>query len=147
MDRTIVLKTNEGTGTNHNDLTYNYDFSTWEAGDYEISFSFSSNTDNLQNIYGYNLSVNFAGDYVKEANNVTAPFTYLGGLRLASLYYSSYINNYLIAKADSNPPIKIKKPTVSSINIRIDAHEGWGNNGYGWTYLDDYTLFLHFKKL
>ncbi len=58
-DFKIILNSSNGSGTNNNSLSYNFDFSPFKTGYYEMTFSFVAGNNNVDPSIPAELLINF----------------------------------------------------------------------------------------
>ena len=146
MEYTILLKSRDMTTGVNNNARFTYDFAHFEEGHYELTFTYKGRGDSIFNQRGYVITHNLGTDYVKTAGaNPNQESNILGLLEGINDENNSYKNG-LIARLSTTPPIKIRKPTVSSIDIGVNDYAGtpaldnWGGD------IANFQLYLHFKK-
>ena len=144
MDYTIVLNArNASSGTNNNSLVYDYDFTHFEEGHYELTWNYIGTHENITNQYGYMVETNFILKSYEVENAVS---NCIGVLESFGEEFNGSRANYLIARMDTNVPMKLDKPALTQIRIDIKNFWGGGAADYNGTEIGDYMMMLHFKK-
>jgi len=136
------------TGTNNNDLTYQFDWSILEEGAYEVSFTYHGLNNQktgakLPLVYidlGTNPQV-----YATSATNYANQTLFLG-----TLFSSEVVSGdaQYLASHEQNEPIRIKtRPMNQSPRIFVNNIDGTPFTDSLSAELADYVLTLHLKKI
>lgn len=136
------------TGTNNNDLTYQFDWSILEEGAYEVSFTYhglnnKKTGDKLPLVYidlGTNPNV-----YATSATNYANQTLFLG-----TLFSSEVVSGdaQYLASHEQNEPIRIKtRPMNQSPRIFVNNIDGTPFTDSLSAELADYVLTLHLTKI
>lgn len=144
MSFNVVLSSNKKTSGTNADATYNFNFSFFDKGEYEVSFAYQSSldtktlTNNIQQIELPDLpQLNYRAD----TKIGTASSGVIG------LCYAEIVDGKerYVARWGDNPPIFCKGlPSSATFRVRL-VEEADGTATIDIP--DDYVLVLSFKKL
>lgn len=150
INYTIVLNAVNGGGLSPNDKTYPFDFSSWENGAYQMSFTYTALEDALDALHTCNVFADIGSTtvYTTGDTNYANTTQQIGHLLERGVGGTTMRGNYLYAETNTNTPIYLyHKPTQQTINIRL-------LDELGALYLDgngsrpaNYILTLHFQRV
>jgi hypothetical protein len=119
-DFKIVLNSSMGIGTNNNSLSYNFDFTPFKNGYYEMTFSFVCDNNSVDPSIPAELSINFGTwkNYTTQQNYTSATVTNHVGI----LYpvYLSITQGYLRANFQDNSPSVLYRPASNNFTVSIN---------------------------
>lgn len=135
------------TGANHNDLTYQFDWSILDEGEYLVSFTYhglnDANTGTKLPLVFIDLGVG-ANVYATSATNNANQSLFLGTLLDGN---KNGTNAQYYAEETTNVPIRIKgRPTNQSPRIFLQNIDGTPFTDSNAGELNDYVLALRFSK-
>lgn len=145
----VINSRNKFGGSDDTDQTYALDWSFMPDGDYDMTFSFRTETKNLD--YNKDVQAIECPDLAvfncyKAADTATAQTSAtIGVVKLADPRkdYNDTARMYCYADFKDNPPIRVAKPKANFFTVRlIDATGAVLSENPG-----NYTLILHFEKV
>jgi len=149
MKEAVVVfnSASNATGTNNNDLTYQFDWSHFDEGEYLVSFTYhglnNHNTGAKQPLVFIDLGVG-KNVYATSATNYANQSLFLGTLIAGDL---NGTNKQYYAEETTNVPIRINgRPTNQSPRIFVQNIDGTAFTDTNTAELADYVLALRFSK-
>ena len=150
LNYTIVLNAVDGDGTNTADKTYPFDFSSWENGAYNLSFTYVGNQDALEAVSTCNVYANLGTTTVFNTgdSNYANTTQQIGHLLERGVGGGAIRGNYLYDETNTNTPVYLyHKPTNQTINIRLLTDTGAIYVDQAGQRPANYTLTLHFQRV
>jgi hypothetical protein len=148
-DFKLIINSNNYTGvkTTNSNVNYQFDFTPFDDGLYELSFSFASNTNN-ENIGGVaEILINFFDTQCFTTSPLTIATPNTTHIGVVYPQITSGTNGYLCAKFSDNSPTLIRKPMSNLFTVQVlNLAGGLYVDGVGAA-LNSYILALAFKKV
>jgi hypothetical protein len=120
-DFKIVLNSSNGSGTNNNSLSYNFDFTPFKSGFYEMTFNFVSGDNAVDPAIPAELLINFGGskNYTTQSGYTSATSTNHVGILYP--YYLSVNQGYLKASFEDNSPSVLYRPQTNTFTVTVNS--------------------------
>jgi len=138
--------------TKNNSLTYYFDFSQFDDGYYEMTFTFVSGQNYLDPAEPANIHITNFGTsnvYASLFYNTQASTSQHIGLLWPSMSSAVTGHGFYAAGPTDNSPVIIRRPNTNNFTVNIYTFSGSLFQDYSTTpaNLADYLLVLNFKKI
>lgn len=147
---TVNLNSVDGTGLSANQKTYNFDFSSWEDGAYNLTFTYVGMEDVLDAAHICNVFVNLGTTTVFNtgATNYANTTERIGHLLERGIGGTTERGNYLYAETITNTPIYMyHRPMNQTIEVTLLDETGVLYLDGGGSRPANYLLTLHFQRV
>jgi hypothetical protein len=134
-------------GNNNSALQYQFDFTPFKNGQYELTFSFVGGNGNYSPSLNAFLSINWGGSRVYTTSTSSTAAVGTGFIGILSPTFISAASGYLKASLQDNPPVNIQLPPSSSFTVSVLKYDGTTFTDNSAANLANYMLVLHFRKI
>jgi hypothetical protein len=149
-DFTLFLNSTQGTHLTSNtpaELRYSFDWSVFQEGDYELTFTFVSLNNDLDPAEPAYLTADFGTRVYTSSTTGGTPSSQVLGLLFPNVF--SLTEGHLEATCQTNPPLSLRRPYNNQFIVRIFSIDGllFVDKAAPAVNLNDYLLVLRFKKI